>query len=121
MEVIEAQRINLETVMDTVPRGMHMRVLIGVAVVLVLVLACEPETPSPSEPTPVFDPVYQASMIDFLEQEIVKAKQYGNDALVECLTLMQAAYIRGQPMDDDEEERCQPVLGTYSSQTAQPP
>ena len=87
---------------------------------LILAVACGPETPSTSEPTPVFDPVYQASMIDFLEQEIVKAKQDGNDALVECLTLMQEAYIRGQPMDDDEEERCQSVLGTYSSETAQP-
>ena len=87
---------------------------------LVLVLACGPDTPSTSEPTPVFDPVSQDSMTDFLEQEIVKAKQDGNDALVECLTLMQEAYIRGQPMDDDEEEHCQPVLGTYSSETAQP-
>ena len=88
---------------------------------LILVLACGPETPSPTEPTPVSAPVYQASMIDLLEQHIVKATQDGNDALVECLLLMQAAYISGQPVDDDAEERCQPILGTYSSETAQPP
>ena len=100
-----------------------MRKLVAAVVVLVLVLvsACGPETPSTSEPMPVLDPVYQASMVDFLEQEIVKAKQDGNDALLECLTLMQEAYTRGQPLDDEVEERCQPVLGTYSSETAQPP
>ena len=59
-------------------------------------------------------------MIGLLEQEIVKAEQDSNDALVECLTLMQEAYIRWQPLDDDVEERCQLVLGTHSSETAQP-
>ena len=98
-----------------------MRKLAAAAVVLVLVTACGPETPSNAEPMPVLDPVYQASMVDFLEQEIVKARQDGNDALLECLTLMQEAYTRGQPLDEDVEERCQPVLGTYSSETAQPP
>ena len=58
---------------------------LAAAVVLVLVTACGPETPSNAEPMPVLDPVYQASMVDFLEQEIVEAKQDGNDALLSAL------------------------------------
>ena len=59
-------------------------------------------------------------MVSSLEREILEAKQEGNDALVECLTLMQEAYIRWQPVEDDVEERCEPLLGTHASETAQP-
>ncbi len=97
-----------------------MKTLAAAAVVLVLALACGSEAAPTSEPISVFDPVYQAFMVDFLEQEIVKAKQEGNAALVQCLTLIQEAYIRWQPIDGDAEERCAPVLGAYSSETAQP-
>ena len=98
-----------------------MKTLGAVAVVLALVLACGSEAAPTSAPTPMFVPVYQAFMVDVLEQEIVKAKQEGNDALVECLTLMKEAYIRWQPIGDDVEERCEPVLGAHRSETAQPP
>ena len=98
-----------------------MKRLVAVAVALALVLACGSEAAPTSAPTPIFDPVYQASMVDFLEQEIVKANQEGNDALVECLTLMQEAYIRWQPVGGDVEERCEPVLGAHSSEAAEPP
>ena len=43
------------------------------------------------------------------------------DATTEVGYPGQEAYTRGQPLDEDVEERCQPVLGTYSSETAQPP
>ena len=86
---------------------------------MALASACGSEAAT-SEPTPIFDPVYQAFMVSSLEQEILMAKQEGNDALVECLTLMQEAYIRWQPVEDDVEERCEPLLGTHASETAQP-
>ena len=60
-------------------------------------------------------------MVSSLEQEILEAKQEGNDALVECLTLMQEAYIRWQPVEGDVEERCEPLLGTHASETPQTP
>ncbi len=88
--------------------------------VLASVSACGSEAAPTSEPTPIFDPVYQTFMVSSLEQEILKAKQEGNAALVECLTLMQEAYIRWQPVEDDVEERCEPLLGTHASETAQP-
>ena len=86
----------------------------------VLTLACGSEAAPTSALIPIFDPTYQAFMVDVLEQEIAKAEKEGNDAVVECLALMQETYIRWEPADDDLQERCEPIIGTLESETAQP-
>ncbi len=98
-----------------------MRTLAAAAMVLALVSACGSEATPTSEPIPIFDPVYQTFMVSSLEQEILMAKQEGNDALVECLTVIQEAYIHWQPVEDDVEERCEPLLGAHASATPETP
>ena len=97
-----------------------MRTSMAAVLTLALVLACGSEAAPTSAPIPIFDPTYQAFMVDVLEQEIAKAEKEGNDAVVECLALMQETYIRWEPADDDLQERCEPIVGTLESETAQP-
>ena len=67
---------------------------------------------------PTLDPAYAAFMVEVLEQERSKARQRGDNDLVECLSLMIDIYASGVAPSQDPDEFCQ-FGGSYSVQTPQ--
>ena len=101
---------------------------IFLALILALMLACESEptatptsTPEPTAtPLPVYDPVFQAWMVEILEKQLVQAQEIDNEELIECLTLMQDAYSQWRRLQEDFFEDCEPILGEWESELPTP-